>query len=244
MFCFASFVFLVTCCCWYGGRFVYYYLDSKETIKATNNTLANVVISNNELKDANNSSYFYGSDVNNYLKYSNILFRIIKVDSDNTVYLISDDIISYLNNGNSDYIEMWLNNKDIPNSGVFENSLNETDKYLVNYSVCDDVISDVNNITCDKVNNDNMIGLLSIVDYINTGGEQSFVNNGKYTFLNNKDINNSKWYINNEGKCSNRVIFREGSRFGYAENFSNRSGSRKKIQTDFRNIEKVSRPFQ
>ena len=103
-FCFASFIFLATCCFWYGGRLVYFYLDSKATEKEINNHLSYIVINNNELKDTNNSYYFYGNVDNNYVKYSNILWRIIKVDKDNSVYLIANDVITYLNNGNNNYI--------------------------------------------------------------------------------------------------------------------------------------------
>jgi len=199
-FCFASFIFLMTCCFWYGGRFVYFYLENNKTEEIINNSLAYKLISNNELKDTNNSHYFYGNEVNNYLKYSNILWRIIKVDSDNSIYLISDNILTYLNNGDNNYINMWLNKNDNELSGILERNLNNTDNYLLNYNVCDDVISDINNITCDNINEDNLIGLLSIVDYINTGGEKSFINNGKYTFLNNLNDTNSMWYINDKGK--------------------------------------------
>ena len=200
LFCFASFIFLTTCCFWYGGRFIYFYLDSVKTEKEINNNLSYVVISNNELKDANGSHYFYGNDVNNYIKYSNVLWRIIKVDNDNSVYLISDNVISYLNNGSENYINMWLNDGNIPNSGILENNLNDTDNYLINYSVCNDVVNDINNLTCNDINNDYLIGLLSVIDYVNTGGDKGFINNNKYTFLSNYNDTNNKWYINDEGK--------------------------------------------
>lgn len=200
LFCFASFVFLATCCFWYGGRLVYFYLDSEKIQEEVNNNLAYKVINDNELNDTNNSYYFYGNDVDNYLMYSNILWRIIKVDNDNSLYLISDNIVTYLNNGDSNYINMWLNKSDTLHSGILENNLNNAPKYLLNYSVCNDIVSDINNITCNDINSDNLIGLLSIVDYINTGGDKSFINNGKYTFLNNLDADNKMWYINDSGK--------------------------------------------
>ena len=134
------------------------------------------------------------------MKYSNILWRIIKIDNDNSVYLISDNVISYLNNGNNNYINMWLNKSDLENSGILESNLNDTNKYLLNYKVCNDIVNNLNNVTCDNLNEDNLIGLLSIVDYINTGGDKGFINNNKYTFLNNFNDTTNMWYINHEGK--------------------------------------------
>lgn len=199
LFCFASFVFILTCCFWYGGRFIYFYLDSKKLEEIENKTLAYTILNNNDLKKANNSMYFYGKDVSNYIKYSNLLWRIIKIDSDNSLYLITDNIITYLN-GNNPHLNTWLNSSEIINSGIFQSNLNNIDKYLLNYNVCDDIISDINNLNCEVINKNGLIGLPSIIDYINTGGENSFINNNKYTILNNTDTNNNKWYINNEGK--------------------------------------------
>ena len=199
LFCFASFVFLLTCCLWYGGRFIYFHLDSKKTEEKIEDNLSHIIINNNDLKSANNSMYFYGEDVNNYIKYSNILWRIIKIDNDNSIYLISDNIITYLN-GNNNYINTWFNTSETLNSGIFQNSLNNTDKYLLNYNVCNDIVDDINNLNCENINKNGLIGLPSIIDYINTGGENSFINNNKYTYLNNTNTNNNKWYINNEGK--------------------------------------------
>lgn len=199
LFCFASFIFLLTCCFWYGGRFIYFYLDNKKIEEIENKTLAHVILNNNDLKKTNNSMYFYGKEVNNYVKYSNLLWRVIKIDNDNSIYLITDNVITYLN-ANNNYINTWFNTSEIINSGIFQSNLNNTSKYLSNYSVCDDIIDDLNNINCNDINSNRLIGMPSIIDYINTGGENSFINNNKYTYLNNSNTSNNKWYINNEGK--------------------------------------------
>lgn len=199
-FCFASFIFLATCCLWYGGRFVYFYLENHKLEAERINNLSYVILKDNELKETNNSNYYYGKDVNNYLSYSNMLWRIIKVDDDNSVYAINENVVTYLNNGDNNYINMWLNKSENEYSGILQNNLNDVGNFLLNYSVCNDVISDVNNITCDNINEDNLIGLLSVIDYINTGGSNSFINNGKYTFLHNLNDSNNMWFINDEGK--------------------------------------------
>ena len=211
LFCFASFIFLSTCCLWYGGRFIYFYLENQQELnnidsnnkKAKN--LAKTIINNSDLKNIDNNLYFYNNTSNNYLKYSNLTWRIIKIDNQDTVYLISDNIITNLSNKTENSIIKWLNNHNEPNTGILEKNLNDTSKYLINYNVCDDQITTINNLKCQKTNQDNLIGLLSIIDYINTGGEKSFINNQKYTYLNNKNDNNELWYINDEGKLGTTI---------------------------------------
>lgn len=94
LFCFISFVFLTTCCLWYGGRFIYFYIENEKELnqKETNlstNSLVQTIINNSDLKNVNNEQYFYNDSNNNYLKYSNIIWRIIKIDKENTIYLLS-----------------------------------------------------------------------------------------------------------------------------------------------------------
>ena len=60
LFCFASFVFLATCCFWYGGRLVYFYLDSEKIQEEVNNNLAYKVINDNELIESGVNSVVLG----------------------------------------------------------------------------------------------------------------------------------------------------------------------------------------
>ena len=204
LFCFSSFVFLATCCLWYGGRFLYFYLENEKRLDESRPTvtknLTQTIINNSELKKINDTKYFYNDANNNYIKYSNITWRILKIDNEDTIYLISDNVLTILSNGNDNYINKWLNKSKEDYTGILEKNLNNTSKYLTSYNVCDDEINDLKNIQCNKVNKNNTIGLLSIIDYINTGGEKSFINNQKYTYLNNKNSNNQLWYINDQGK--------------------------------------------
>lgn len=212
IFCFCSFIFILVCILWYGGRFIYLYLDNHKSLtdKSTaTTTFASKLIDNNynseNFKQINKNYYFYGSATNNYVSYSNLLWRIVKINEDNSIMLITDSIIGTLAFGdsNSTYQESnlitWLNNKE---TGKFINVLNNYEKYLNITSTCIDNITNIENITCNNVNKDNYLGLLSIEDYINTGGNNSFINNEKYNYLANKNDNNEIWYITNEGKLN------------------------------------------
>lgn len=211
LFCFASFIFILVCILWYGGRFVYFYLDTKKVTMNDNETktFASTLIADNHnsdtFKQVETEYYFYGDASNNYVEYSNMLWRIIKVDDNDQIVLIHDDIVGTLAYGdkqeeysNSNLIN-WLNASN-DNEGIFEKVLNEKEKYLVKTSICTDMIDDIGNITCNSIYNEAYVGLLSIEDYVNTGGTKSFINSSQYQYLANKDKDDNIWYINNEGK--------------------------------------------
>ena len=210
MFSFISFVFIMVCFFWYGGRAVYFYLDSKKTIEKQNDTLAKNIITNNlgtnNFKKINNNYYFQKDAGNNYLFYSNIMWRIIKITNDKNIVLIADDSITNLAYGknkkyDNSYLMKWLNKDDDSYTGILENNLNNKSKYLAKTETCIDNIANIKKITCNKINKKNYISLLSVSDYINTGAEKSFINNEKYTYLSNNK-NKKIWYIDETGKLN------------------------------------------
>ena len=206
-FCFISFMFILICILWYGGRGIYFYLDSRKNVKNKENLLVNTITNNSKdnIKKINGNYYFYNDAKNNYLTYSNLTWRIIKVTKDKEIVLILENPITTLAYGKgktykTSYITTWLNNKNTESSGILENNLNNKEKYLMKTKTCIDKISNIKNITCKKTNSDNYLSLLSIVDYINTGAEKSFINTNVYTYLINKKNENKIWYITDEGK--------------------------------------------
>jgi hypothetical protein len=82
------------------------------------------------------SYYFYHDTEDNYLMYSNLLWRIVKINEDNSILMVLDSPITDLAFGvdkkyeDSSIIE-WLNKGDSEYSGVFEKKLNDRSKYLV-----------------------------------------------------------------------------------------------------------------
>ena len=53
--------------------------------------------------NTNEVYYFNGKVKDNYVMYSNMLWRIVKINKDNTVTLISENVIGTLNNGKDTY---------------------------------------------------------------------------------------------------------------------------------------------
>ena len=154
-------------------------------------------------KDAGIYRYI-GKVEDNYLEYSGILFRIVGIDKDNNIKAISDSNLTLMYSGlekgfDKSYVYKWLNKSDEKYSGVFENNMDSTDKYLTNTYLCDDVVSDLKNINCEKNNNVDKITLLSLYDYASAGGKESYLNNGESYYLSTIDDKNNNYFINTTG---------------------------------------------
>lgn len=200
--------FILACCIFYGSRFVKLYLENEKNLKGNEDALVNKVIEENEKEDTfkkiNGNYYFNGNPENNYVVYSNILWRIVKINSDNTMKLISEDILTYLpysdnlTNFKDSYISQWLNDKDEDEAGILLKELDN--KYLKNDKVCTDKIEKANNKECKKYEEDLYISLLSVAEYMNAGGSKSYLNIEKNYYL--SSINDDKvWYVSNTGKA-------------------------------------------
>lgn len=210
IFCFVSLIFILVCILWYGGRFVYFYLDSKKTIENKEQILATMIIDKNfdtdNFKKINSDYYFYGDAKTNYVTYSNMLFRIVKINKNNEITLVSDSPITSLAYGldksfSDNYAMSWLNESHQDNTGILEKNLNNKENYLVKTNTCVDKISDIKNISCKKNDDNYYLSMLSLVDYVNTGAEASFINNGYYTYFAN-DNGEEVWYVNDSGKLN------------------------------------------
>lgn len=204
--------FICACILFYGTRFTSLYLNNRKIEQENSNTLAKVVINTNYGKenfvDIGGNYYFKNQTDNNYVTYSNILWRIIRVNADNSVVLISENPLVSLaykeeSNFQESYLNKWLN--IIPeedNTGILENNLNNPSKYLVKNETCIDTIDKLSNQQCKTTYTDKYIGLMSTSDYVNAGAEESFINNNTKFYLSNTTENNKIWYITDTNKVS------------------------------------------
>lgn len=211
IFCFISFIFILSCCIFYGTRFLKLYLENKKVEDIEKNSLVKVIRENNSTNDnfktINNSEYFINDSENNYLIYSNILFRVIKINNDNSIVAISDSSVSSLAFGkevnfSNSYINKWLNYNGDEYSGILEMNLNQKENYLVKTLSCLDEVDELTNNDCVTTNEDNYISLLNVSDYINIGNKDSYVVNGEYFYLNNTNGDNGVWYVDENGKIT------------------------------------------
>ena len=208
IFNYVSLIIIFVLGIYYLGRLVYFkYINNDNTILS--DLLAEQIKQRRNkyeiiptLINDNNTYRFINKANNNYVKFMGYTWRIIKVNEDNTITLITDDNIISLNYGNissfnDSYINKWLNDFNIKYTGIFYNTLNH--EYLVNTNNCFDKIE---NISCDIKNNDYKVSLLSLYDYEKAGGMNSYLNNNSEYWLVNNSNNNSLGYVKNDGTVS------------------------------------------
>ncbi len=154
-------------------------------------------------KETDTSNYYKGIDPNNYLLFSGMLFRIVGVNSDGSVKIITQNNIANSNYGNegNDFdnsnIKEWLNN-------YFYYKIHDK-SYLKEDSVwCTDTISDINTISNDCASySTSPVGLISVSDY-------NLSKNETGTYLNTIT---EYWLIN-----------RQNNRFGYIHLLMKKTG--------------------
>lgn len=211
IFCFISIIFIGGCCLFYGTRFIKLFIDNEKEKRIEKNTLVKNIKDNNSesdnFKDINGTMYFINDSNNNYLMYSNILWRIIKINNDNSITVISDEPITSLAYGKElDYtnsnINKWLNNINDDFTGILEKQLNSPNTYLQKTEACLDIVDTIDNKDCQNINNDNYISLLSTIDFANIGNKKSYVVNNNYFYLHNQNSKKEIWYISDEGKVT------------------------------------------
>lgn len=203
----------------YGTRMIKYYLkengksnDKDNTVLLVDTVLKKqsyVDLTKGLIFDEEKNEYRYLGEVDdNYLEYSGILYRIIGIDKDKNIKVISDKSVTMMYSGlekgyDKSYVNKWLNyDKDVPGSGVYENNIKESVNYLSSTYYCEDIIDDIKNITCDKNSTNYKISLLSLYDYYKAGGKSSFLNNGETFYLGTLNKDNHNYYITSDGEVS------------------------------------------
>ena len=137
----------------------------------------------------NGEKVYRGDDVNNYVQLDNALFRIVKVTSDNKILLILDETDSSIstyydnryntdrgfNSGFNDYkiSRMYEYLDNLYNNRLDVQLLSNNDKEkLTPFNLCigkrtSSDTTNNNSIECSEVLENQMIGLLTVSDYLN-----------------------------------------------------------------------------
>ncbi len=195
-----------------GGRCFYFYskFNVKETAEFKN--LATMIASDNRVVNegdgfyrGKDGYYFKGNVNNNYVRYANRLFRIIEMDDDNRVTLIADqnqtvmpwgDSVEYQNS--NPYL--YLNQTETPKTGLFLDTLGSTGYFLDQLDWCQDTLVD-GKITCGKEQKASA-RLLTLNEYMRAGAENSYLNNGTYSWLMGLDKTGSNIYLDDSGSIA------------------------------------------
>mgnify|MGYP004514395929 FL=1 len=167
------------------------YKNTKDVTLLSEYIVNNTEIVNNKegLTKENGTYIFKGELENNYVLYNNMLWRIIKINSDSSLELILDDYINMLpKNLISTFFENLESNIDLD--------------YLIENNICKDTFDNENNITCQKLEKDKYVSLLSVYDYINSFYDnKTFITNDKdklWLYNNDAHTNGDKLSTSNE----------------------------------------------
>lgn len=192
----------------YGYRFVKYYKYYKELSNPTQSqALTEVLINTVDITakkglmiNEDGSYTYYGEAENNYIYYSGSYYRILSINKDGNISVLSTILIcNRAFNVEGDFIdnpieEVLFNQY---HSKLYKAGVNLT--YCVNYV---EKIDDVTSISKDVIEQDIFIRPLTLQEYQAAGGKQSFINSNEAFWLENYDANNAHYYVDEEGNVS------------------------------------------
>ena len=209
LFNFFSLLAMIVVALYFGGRSFYYYSKQTMNKKIEAQTLNGLVIQNNPVSKTDGlhqdkDGYFFKGNVsNNYVSFENQLFRIIRIHSDNTVKVVSENIVASFpwgekSNYQDSNVQNWLNQTDKENSGIYYQTIPSIDKFLVKTSYSEDVLKN-NEVATAKKKYQDYITTLNIDDYIMANGKSSFLNNGKMYYLLGLNESSENLYVEEDG---------------------------------------------
>lgn len=210
LFNFLSLIIMIGIGIYFGYRSLYYYSKQNMVHKGSNQNLAEVIINSNKLVNSGDGFhrdkkgyYFKGKVSNNYVKFANRMFRIIRINDDNSIKLITDENVSSLMWGDEDTYQKsnlrnWLEKTNEEHSGIYYDTIPSVDKFLVktNYSV-DSLDND--KIIKSKDKYQDYVTMLSLDDYITASSKNSYLNNGQIFYLLGVNTNKNNLYIEDDG---------------------------------------------
>lgn len=202
IFCSISFLFIIGCLGVYATRFMKYYrvYNPKSESGKSLMLLTTAIGKNSTLVYEGDGLYisggeyiYKGKEVNNYIVFSNLTWRIIKTNTDGTIDLVLDDYINTLS---------WANRaKNYLESDVHK-YLNEyfikyLDKdYLEKTIICKDEVSDIKKFSCENKNDENYVRLLSVNEFLNSKTETTYISDEGDSLWLNTISSDKTWQIN------------------------------------------------
>ncbi len=156
----------------------------------------NILVNKNDgLYKDKDTYYFKGEKVNNYLKIFNRIYRIVSFTNKEIKIISNKNEAVFFYGKNNKFensnINIWLNKTSNDNTGVYFDSINNIDKYLI------------------KKNNEKYFSILNYQMYKNSGADKGYLNNGESSFIID-NLNNVKIKGEN-GKVKDNVGYNTAS---------------------------------
>ena len=213
-----SALFLSSCVVYYGARFVYYYSVSKGTIVQSSSNLneiltqpVNLVVDADGLQVDGNEYIYRGNPVDNYVYYSGLLWRMMSIDADGNIKMITDETVSVTpwgyegNDYETSIIRGYLNPQEgNENTGIFYNTLEDPETYLVPTKLCADKATESTEVLGCKLVVEDYVGLMDVNEYFFANGVESYLNIGTQQWsLTAKADDDTIFYIHTLGGIGN-----------------------------------------
>lgn len=195
---------------YFGVRSFYYYskqnMKMQEEAQTLNGTVLaanSVVKSGTGLHRDTDGYYFKGTVTNNYVSFMNRMFRIIRIGNDGSVKLISEDLVSQFMWGEDSAYQKsnlysWLTKSEQEYSGVYYSTFSDVDKFLLKTRYDEAQLID-SKVVSSKNNFKDFITTLTIRDYVNADGKNSYLNIQKYFWILGHDSDEGNLYVDEEG---------------------------------------------
>ena len=185
-------------------------LENKTTVTRKVNVLQSL---SSTVKENTLNGYYVGDVNNNYIYFNNMLFRIVRVNDDDSVVIVSNDALAnvdYTNDGRFEdsTLDKWLND-------YFYNLLEPKYQELVKSSTwCDDVINSDNITTteCSRETAKRKVGILSLQDYnLSFDGSRSYLDKSNFSWYSNLANDNKAWAITSTDTYPNTIYASEST---------------------------------
>lgn len=179
-----SCLFIITIVGYFGFRFVIVSgIYGNKDMKLSEYIIKNI----NEDKGLYNDNKLYvfkGNVDSNYIKYENLLFRVVKIYQDGSVEIVMDEGINSLfyNKKYSKYLDSDIHKY------LNEQFLDVIDKGDLNKTpICKDIVNSIDKIACNEIDYSSYVKLLQIGDYVNSikDNETYLGKEGEYYWLGN-----------------------------------------------------------
>jgi len=192
----------------YGYRFVkYYQYFEKRAHPNIGQQLKEVLInsidiaSSEGLFENSDGTYTYvGNTEKNYVYYSGNYYRIIGINEDGNITLVSTNTIfnSQFNDGNN-FVETASYQKIYNDYFMRLNNPTYYLNYCANYN---ELVDDITKLSSELIEQDIFIRPLTLQEYQAARGSKSFLNTSESFWLENYDSNGYHYYVDDEGNVS------------------------------------------
>ncbi len=154
--------------------------------------------------------YIKGNPTNNSIWYSGFLWRIMGINADGTVRLITDENVTAIPWGADDTAENWDDSyaKDWLNNYFY--SRLKGNNIIKEETWCSETTTDGNSTRTTCTNNLSTetakVGLLTLDEYNLVGGSSSYLNIGQYQWTMTPYSSSNAWYVSEDGYSYNNSV--------------------------------------